>query len=562
MSQSVVALLGAIATTDREFCYVGYANTLDQPLTHCSGSPGLQAGISQWRATVDPAREPEQDLTLADQSAYVSAFLVGELVVVLGQVRKHPTKLRWLKSVARAVAAQPLSAAPSLPLTELDDDSINYLSARDERNDLIKEWLNKLCKTFGYSNAAAAEVKAQSVRHFKLSGATKDADELSGRFRGRLNLMLSELSTFEGWNSFHDVQSLQLAPRSVREFAVEHQVDVVFFGSRVRSERKRLVLLLIRHQSNDPPVAAGLRTNVALSWPFAQLGYDLSSFWRRIGMRLVGTGGRKLRLGWLLNISLIAALVAWLVLYQLQYRVPVDAIVQATEDQVVSSSVPGLVVEATKNLGDAVNKGDILIQLDTVDLQLRLLELEGERASKESTVNFSVAAGDLAQAELARADIGVIETKIAQIQSQIERSTIRSTLTGYVVSGERQNFLGNSVNVGERFYVVSPGVSGDILGFVPEREVDFAAVDMPVKLRRKGLDQAYFDARVSAIASVVVDANERPHSIPIKLDHGDALALVPGTDLDGYLQTGKVEAWRWIQRHAWRIWLKLTKRYE
>ena len=179
--------------------------------------------------------------------------------------------------------------------------------------------------------------------------------------------------------------------------------------------------------------------------------------------------------------------------------------VAAVQGVVVSADLPGLVDRIEFDSGRAVEKGQVLLHLDTrqeqAQLTAALAQLELTRVNLER-MNGLLGRGVTSKAEQDRAaaEHKQAEARVGEMKATIERKTIRAPFTG--VLGIRQVNAGQYLNPGDP---IVPLQSLDPLYVnfsVPQQDLGPLAAGATVKVTAEGL-AGEFLGKVSAVDSVI-----------------------------------------------------------
>jgi len=183
--------------------------------------------------------------------------------------------------------------------------------------------------------------------------------------------------------------------------------------------------------------------------------------------------------------------------------------VAAVQGVTVSADLPGVVDRIAFDSGQSVQKGDVLVQLDTrqeqaqltgAESQLELARLNHERMKglvqqdAVSRAEYDTAAATLQQAE----------ARLSEIRATIERKTIRAPFSG--VLGIRQVNLGQYLTGGA---AVVPLQSLDpiYVNFaVPQQDVPQMRIGRTIHITANEPGGGGFTGRISAIDSVIDQA--------------------------------------------------------
>jgi membrane fusion protein (multidrug efflux system) len=182
------------------------------------------------------------------------------------------------------------------------------------------------------------------------------------------------------------------------------------------------------------------------------------------------------------------------------------ATVAAVQGVTVSADLPGLVDRIAFDSGKTVQKGDILVQLNTRQEQAQLAGAESQL--QLARVNFERMQGLVQQGAVSRAEYDAAaaehkqaEARLGEIRATIERKTIRAPFSGLL--GLRQVNLGQYLTGGDPV-VPLQSVDPVYVNFgVPQQEASQMRTGRSVRITVGELGDNEFTGRVSAINSVV-----------------------------------------------------------
>jgi membrane fusion protein, multidrug efflux system len=189
---------------------------------------------------------------------------------------------------------------------------------------------------------------------------------------------------------------------------------------------------------------------------------------------------------------------------------------QATQGVTVSADLPGTVAKINFESGQAVKKGDILVELDTRQERAQLAAAESDRDL--ARINYGRAKQLVSQGVLARTEYDntesqqkSMEAKVGEIQATIDRKTIRAPFSG--VLGLRQINLGEYLAAGQA--IVPLQVLNPIyVNFgVPQTTYAQVSVGHTLKVTSDDMPGKVFPGRVTAVDSVI---NESTRNIQVQ----------------------------------------------
>ena len=223
--------------------------------------------------------------------------------------------------------------------------------------------------------------------------------------------------------------------------------------------------------------------------------------------------------------------VTTIVALQEQWPATLSAIgtVAAVQGVTVSADLPGTVERIGFDSGKSVREGEVLALLDTKQEQAQLAAAEAQR--ELTRLNFDRMQGLLNERVISRSefDRATAEQKQAdaragEIRAAIERKTIRAPFSG--VLGIRQVNLGQYLSGGDAV-VNLQALNPIYVNFgVPQQALGEVRVGRTVRVTTDNLPNAAFEARITAIDSVI-DQTTRNVQVQATLANPDG-TLRPG----------------------------------
>ncbi len=223
----------------------------------------------------------------------------------------------------------------------------------------------------------------------------------------------------------------------------------------------------------------------------------------------------------------------------------------SNESVVIMSEIPGLVKTIAFNEGEAIQKGKLLIKLDSSVLQAEFDRTEASRALSEKNYQRAEALfNDNAISELerdesfARWQLDEATTRLAK--AQLDKTTIKTPFAGPL--GLRNVSVGNYVQPGLAL-VNLEDVSQLKIDFpVPEKYSSLVQVGQDVAITTDAYGEKSFVGQVYAI-NPLVDAKSRSLMVRGKIDNSEGL-LRPGQFAQVKLVTSSKEAAVFIPEQA------------
>ena len=189
----------------------------------------------------------------------------------------------------------------------------------------------------------------------------------------------------------------------------------------------------------------------------------------------------------------------------------------AIQGVTVSADLPGTIDKIQFESGQWVQKGDILVELDTRQERAQLANIEAQRDL--ARINFNraqelVKAGVISHSEYdnATAQQKATEAQVGDVQAAIARKTIRAPFSGLV--GIRQVSLGQYLAAGQAI-VALQSVDPIYVNFgVPQQDTSVMTPGHVVRVTNGELPGMAFSGRITALDSVV---NEQTRNIQVQV---------------------------------------------
>jgi membrane fusion protein, multidrug efflux system len=181
----------------------------------------------------------------------------------------------------------------------------------------------------------------------------------------------------------------------------------------------------------------------------------------------------------------------------------------AVQGVTVSADLPGTVDRIAFESGKFVNKGDLLVQLDTRQERAQLITIDSQR--EFANLNFDRMKGLLDQRVISRAEFDRAvtdqkqsEAQIGEVNATISRKTIRAPFSG--VLGIRQVNLGQYLAPGDPIVLVQ-SLDPIYANFgVPQQDASQVRLGRTVRITAEELTGTVFEGRITAIDPRVDEA--------------------------------------------------------
>jgi multidrug resistance efflux pump len=252
------------------------------------------------------------------------------------------------------------------------------------------------------------------------------------------------------------------------------------------------------------------------------------------------------------KLMLVAALLLMgLLLFPLPYKVRCGASVEPQRRRFAVAPYSGVLQESLVQTGDVIQTGQVLAVMDGRELRWELAGLAAERNRAAKKRDASMAAHDVAQAQMAELELDRLQYKIDLLKYREENLEIKSPLDGVVLTSKVEDAERLPVQVGEGLFEVAPLRALKVLVRVPADEIAHLATGQDVQLR---LD-AYPDQELSGVVEKIrprseIHDSENVFVAEVLLENIDQ-RIRPGMDGSAKVTTAR-RALGWIVFHrAW-----------
>jgi hypothetical protein len=149
------------------------------------------------------------------------------------------------------------------------------------------------------------------------------------------------------------------------------------------------------------------------------------------------------------------ALISYAIIGQQMYKIKAPCILKTDQLAYIQAPFNGYISKVEAQIGDFVQKNDLLLELDTRDLHLKESEIIADihqfsRAEEKARSQDHLADMRIAQARLERSQI-----ELKRILYLLDQAKVKAPFTGIVVQGERQKLLSAPVREGDILYKIA-----------------------------------------------------------------------------------------------------------
>jgi RND family efflux transporter MFP subunit len=256
-------------------------------------------------------------------------------------------------------------------------------------------------------------------------------------------------------------------------------------------------------------------------------------------------------LGFKLGAVIAAAVVAFLVLAQGDFRVTATSALEPLVQQAAVAPFNGYIREAPVRAGDVVKAGALLAVLDDRELNLERMKWLSQLEEVLKQLRQAMANHDSAQSQVLSAQLEQNRAQLARVEDQLARTRIVAPFDGVVVTGDLTQQLGAPVERGTVLYEVAPMSAYRLILKVDERDVSHVKVGQSGSILLSAFPHSPVPFMVNKITPVSTPKEGRNFfRVEAAFDQADP-RLRPGMEGVGKIEIDR-RSWLWIWTHD--IW--------
>lgn len=241
----------------------------------------------------------------------------------------------------------------------------------------------------------------------------------------------------------------------------------------------------------------------------------------------------------------------------LPYRVNAPFIVRAQAMLHLPAPYEGYLAEVRARPGDLVRTGDVLLKLDTSDLQVELASALAEKQRFSAEAEKAEAERKLADFRAARAAAAQAEARVNLIRYRLDRAVMAAPYDAIVVEGDLRERIGAPVKAGDILMRISQSSGLYVEMRVPERDIDLVAASKTAEVAFATRPEDTFAVKIERIEPAAV--TERDGNVFVvrgQLQGVSADWLRPGMTGVAKLESGH-RSLLWIATHRLVDFLRL-----
>ncbi len=217
----------------------------------------------------------------------------------------------------------------------------------------------------------------------------------------------------------------------------------------------------------------------------------------KVGSWLVGPK----HTGWKLAGLALTTLLLVSIFVRVPYRVSSPVEIQARFPRTISIPFDGVIRELGPGVeaGAKVTKGQLLVQLETTDLELSCLDSRAQITQAEKQADEALKKGDLSQAQQQQAKADQSRARLRLLEYRISQASITAPISGVIIAGDVKERVGSSVKLGDAVFQVADLADMVVVAKVDDRDISLIAPDATGQISPKSDPSQAFDFTVEKI---------------------------------------------------------------
>ena len=242
------------------------------------------------------------------------------------------------------------------------------------------------------------------------------------------------------------------------------------------------------------------------------------------------------------------------------FRVTAPTILEGTVQRALVAPFDGYIKAEHARAGSAVNKGDVLAELDARDLKLERQKWHSQHQEYRKQYDKALAGLEHAEARIAKTQAAQAAAQLALLDEQLARTRLLAPFDGVIIAGDLSQALGTPVERGQVLFEVAPLDDYRVILNVDEEDITYLAVGQSGEMTLSALPGKQFPLVVEKIASIYLIEGSSAFRVEARITDAELReALRPGLQGIGKVIIGdRSRLWIWSRRViAWmqiQIW--------
>jgi hypothetical protein len=220
-------------------------------------------------------------------------------------------------------------------------------------------------------------------------------------------------------------------------------------------------------------------------------------------------------------IVFISFLLFFLFFVKLDYEVEASSALTTDNVNIVTAPYESRVESVNLHSGDAVIKDQVLLVLDTNELELKYIESKALIERFRAEAQKAQATSRLADMNVAKAKVNQEIAKLKKTKYYLEQSKIKSPIDGILVEGEKDNLLGSPLSKGDMVFKIAQNSDLYLTIQIDERDIDDIEVGQKGRFISLSRPDDIFIFEIQKVIPIANVNGEQKNSFTIKAKLAD-----------------------------------------
>ncbi|MEM8757393.1 MAG: HlyD family efflux transporter periplasmic adaptor subunit [Planctomycetota bacterium] len=169
----------------------------------------------------------------------------------------------------------------------------------------------------------------------------------------------------------------------------------------------------------------------------------------------------------------VLLLMVALVVVDRPYRIEAPVSLAPVDRRVIAAPYDATIVEvlAAAEPGRRVEAGELLMRLDTSEMELSAIEARGQLRQAEAQSDDAMRRGNGAEQQQAGARADQARARLKLFQRRIEQAEVRAPISGTVLTGDLRDRIGGTLTRGDVLFEIAPLDSMRVVASVDDRDI-------------------------------------------------------------------------------------------
>ncbi|MEM9409523.1 MAG: HlyD family efflux transporter periplasmic adaptor subunit [Planctomycetota bacterium] len=260
------------------------------------------------------------------------------------------------------------------------------------------------------------------------------------------------------------------------------------------------------------------------------------------------------------NLVVSAALVTFLGLvlfWPIDHRIGCDCTVEPTTRRFVVAPYQGTLQKSNVQVGDLVQRGQILATMDAQDIQWELSTLKAKRAQAIKSIDSNLSQQNVGQMQIDQLEVKRLDLEIQILEEKLDRLELKAPFDGIVLRGDLADVEGGRVDLGDTLFELTPSDRLHLKINLDEADFQFVALGNRVEFWLSSLHD-HFTGIVKHISpQAQLINNQNVFVLEVEIDR--CTEVRPGMAGTAHvLSSPKTIGWIYICQpfHELRNWLR------